>query len=92
MLRYGPSCGILYITTIEENIMTKATKVIAQRIKELRIDNGLSQAALAESAGIDRKTINRIEKNHFSPNLDTFFRICVALNVQPNEFIKGIKV
>ena len=72
--------------------MTKATKVISQRIKELRISNGLSQAALAESAGIDRKTINRIERNHFSPSLDTFFRICVALNVQPNTFVKGIKV
>ena len=64
--------------------MTKATKAISQQIKELRISNGLSQAALAESAGIDRKTINRIERNHFSPSLDTLFRICVALNVQPN--------
>ena len=72
--------------------MTKATKAISQQIKELRISNGLSQAALAESAGIDRKTINRIERNHFSPSLDTLFRICVALNVQPNTFIKEIKV
>jgi transcriptional regulator with XRE-family HTH domain len=72
--------------------MTKATQVIAQRIKELRISNGLSQAALADSAGVDRKTINRIERNHFSPSLDTFFRICVALNVEPNTIIKGVKV
>jgi transcriptional regulator with XRE-family HTH domain len=72
--------------------MTKATQVIARRIKELRIGNGLSQAALADSAGVDRKTINRIERNHFSPSLDTFFRICVALNVEPNTIIKGVKV
>lgn len=72
--------------------MATPTKVVAQRIKQSRISKDLSQAGLAESAGIDRKTINRIENNHYSPNLDTFFRICIALEVLPSEFIKGIKV
>ena len=46
-------------------------KVLANRLYELRIAADLSQAALAEVAGIDRKTINRIENGHFSPALDT---------------------
>ncbi|NDI19156.1 MAG: XRE family transcriptional regulator, partial [Actinobacteria bacterium] len=47
-----------------------------------------SQAALAEVAGIDRKTINRIENGHFSPALDTLVRLGVALGVKPSDFLK----
>lgn len=64
---------------------------VRSRMTQLRMDAGLSQEALAKAAGIDRKTVNRIENGHFSPNLDTFFRLCVALNVRPSEIMKGLK-
>lgn len=64
---------------------------VHNRIRSLRLDAGLSQEELATAAGIDRKTVNRIENGHFSPNLDTFFRLCVALNVRPSELMKGLK-
>ncbi len=54
--------------------------VIAVWIKKSRKNLELSQEALAEIAGIDRKTINRIENGHFSPSIDTLVRISVALN------------
>jgi len=57
---------------------------------QLRIDKGLSQDNLAKAAGIDRKTVNRIENGHFSPSLDTFFRLCIALDVRPADLMKGI--
>lgn len=72
--------------------MTKATQEISLKIKQLRLTKGLSQAAIGVAAGVDRKTINRIENNHFSPSMETFFRICVALDVRPSEIVKGIKV
>lgn len=64
---------------------------VHNRLRSLRLDAGLSQEELAKAAGIDRKTVNRIENGHFSPNLDTFFRLCVALNVRPSEIMKGLK-
>lgn len=70
----------------------KALLEVASRIQKLREDNGLSQGQLADSAGIDRKTINRIENGHFSPSLDTFFRICYALDTRPEKLVTGIKV
>jgi DNA-binding XRE family transcriptional regulator len=63
---------------------------VRRRMKMKRIDSGISQEALAKAAGIDRKTVNRIENGHFSPNLDTFFRLCVALDVRPSDIMKGI--
>lgn len=71
---------------------TKARKDVANKMKVLREKQALTQGALAELAGIDRKTINRIENGHFSPSLDTFFRICYALSVRPAEVVGGIKV
>ena len=72
--------------------MKKQSKVIAVRIKELRLKKELSQDGLAKLAGIDRKTINRIENGHFSPSLDTFLRICRGLSIKQVQLLEGIKV
>jgi len=61
--------------------------VLAERLLELRIDADLSQARLAEIAGVDRKTINRIENGHFSPALDTIVRLSVALGITPSALL-----
>ncbi|NBO57256.1 MAG: XRE family transcriptional regulator, partial [Actinobacteria bacterium] len=36
------------------------------------------------------KTVNRIENGHFSPSLDTLFRLCKALKVKPEALVKGL--
>lgn len=69
---------------------TKREKAVATRLREMRIKQELSQEALAEASGIDRKTVNRIENQHFSPNLETLFRLCDAIGVNPSELLKGI--
>jgi len=68
--------------------ISKKEKQVAQRLLDARIKRGLSQAETADRAGIDRKTVNRIENNHFSPSLNTIFRLCDALAVKPNELVK----
>ena len=62
-------------------------KVLADRRCELRTDAELSQARFAEIAGVDRKTINRIENGHFSPALDTIVRLSVALGITPSALL-----
>jgi transcriptional regulator with XRE-family HTH domain len=62
-------------------------EVLAERLLELRIDADLSQARLAEIAGVDRKTINRIENGHFSPALDTIVRLSIALGITPSTLL-----
>ena len=62
-------------------------KVLADRLFELRTNADLSQARLAEIAGVDRKTINRIENGHFSPALDTIVRLSVAFGIAPSTLL-----
>ncbi len=61
---------------------------LADRLLTLRARHDLSQAALAQLAGVDRKTINRIENGHFSPALDTLVRLSSALSVTPSSLLR----
>jgi len=62
-------------------------KFVAKELRKRRIDAELSQDELAQRAGIDRKTINRIENGHFSPTLDTITRLCVVLKITPGTLL-----
>ena len=73
----------------DKTVQPKERKV-AKRLLDLRVERGLSQGALADKAGVDRKTVNRIENDHFSPNLNTFIRLCKALKVKPSQVLENI--
>ena len=54
---------------------------IAVKLKEARREKGWSQQELAERAGLERKTVNRIENKHYSPSIDTLVSLSNALDV-----------
>lgn len=60
----------------------KVKNTLAEIIYERRIELEFSQETLGKVIGVDRKTINRIENGHFSPNLDTLVRIFAALDIK----------
>lgn len=66
---------------------TASSEQIEQALGELvaryRLDNNLSQAVLAERAGVSLRTIKRVENGEGS-SLDTFVRILIALGLQEN--------
>ncbi len=68
----------------------KTEKIVADRLRDFRLSAELTQEGVAKLAGIDRKTVNRIENNHFSPNLDTLLRLCKAFGVKPAQLLKGL--
>ena len=72
-----------------ERASQASSEQVAERLIEMRTNRGLSQARLAELAGVDRKTINRIENGHFSPSLDTLTRLSVVLKCRLADFLKS---
>ena len=66
-----------------------SAQTVADRLVALRAERGFSQARLAELAGVDRKTINRIENGHFSPSLDTLTRLSVVLKCRLAELVEA---
>lgn len=57
------------------------------RVKALRAAKNLTQAELAATAGIDRKTISRIENSHYAPTLTNVFAIAEALGLPARDLL-----
>jgi len=70
---------------------SRQQEVVAEQLRKQRLNAELSQDNLAQLAGIDRKTINRIENGHFSPTLDTITRLCVVLKITPSNLLSSGK-
>lgn len=64
-----------------EKSVQKHQQAFAETLYEMRVENNYTQGELAVMAGVDRKTINRIENGHFSPSLDTMVRLAHAFGV-----------
>ena len=60
---------------------------IGNRLLALRKDRGLTQAELAEKAGLADRTYADIERGTVNMRLTTLVKICEALNVRPNDLL-----
>jgi putative transcriptional regulator len=56
-----------------------AEERLHNRLRELRADHDLTQAALAERVGVSRKTINTVENGIFVPSTTLALRLARAL-------------
>ncbi|PYC83472.1 XRE family transcriptional regulator [Streptomyces tateyamensis] len=54
---------------------------IGRRVRALRTERGWSQEDLAERAGIDRKSVYRIELSSRGLSIDAYLAIATALEV-----------
>lgn len=64
--------------------------VLGKRLKELRLEAGLTQAELAKRTGIHRPNIARVEAGRHTPSLETLSRLTVAIGVPATRvFSKG---
>jgi transcriptional regulator with XRE-family HTH domain len=55
------------------------------RLREIREARYLTQAELAERAGLAKLSIGRIERGHARPRLWTIRRLAETLDVEPGE-------
>jgi transcriptional regulator with XRE-family HTH domain len=63
--------------------------IIGEKIKSLRIAQGLSQAELANQTTLSLRTIQRIENSETEARGDSLIRLAKALNVTPKELTKN---
>ena len=58
---------------------------LANRLKERRVELGLTQAELAERVGVTRKTVNTIENQVFVPSTILALKLARALKMPVEE-------
>lgn len=54
---------------------------LGARLLKVRLERNLTQAALAEQAGVSKRTVERIESGEVATQLSGFVRICRALGL-----------
>lgn len=66
-------------------------KTVGAVIAELREKSGLSQEVLSGLADIGRSHLSAIERGERKPTLETFYRICTALNMKMSAVMQIIE-
>ena len=51
------------------------------RLTQARIEHNLTQAALAEQAGVSKRTVERLESGEVATQLSGFLRVCRVLGL-----------
>ena len=62
---------------------------VGDNLKRLRVLNALTQAELAQIAGLTPAAVARIERNEAEPRMTTLRKLAGALGVAPHELVKG---
>ena len=68
-------------------------KQICNRVRELRVKQNLTQQELAEKAGLDYKSIQRLEARapRFYPKIHTLAKVAEAFKLSLSDFFKGTR-
>ncbi len=66
-------------------------KAVGRTIRRLRIEKELSQDVLSGLAGIARTHLTMIENGTKQPNLETIWKIALALNMLPSILVREIE-
>lgn len=74
-----------------QNNFTMSKLTISEQIRSLRKSKGLSQEALAEIAGINLRTLQRIETGNVIPRGETLRLLARALDVSVQELSESIQ-
>ncbi len=73
----------------ESTRFEESRQALADRVRALRAERGLSQEALAHEAGIDRTYASQIERGVGNPSLKVLCAIATALNIELDVLLRA---
>jgi ribosome-binding protein aMBF1 (putative translation factor) len=77
----------------DRTVVAQATLVretVATNLRSARQRAGLSQSALAEHAGVDKRTISRIERARVDTVVPKLYALAVALSIPLADLLAGL--
>jgi transcriptional regulator with XRE-family HTH domain len=66
-----------------------AQQTFGERLRQSRLDAGLTQSQLVGKSGIPKPTLSRYENGHVMPSLHTLGRLAVALDMPEGALLPG---
>lgn len=61
--------------------------IIGNKLLSIRKRSGLTQAEVAEAAGLSDRTYADIERGTVNMRIETILKICMALHITPDEIL-----
>lgn len=65
----------------------RARKLLAKRVRMLRVSRGWSQETLAEMSGLHRNYIGHVERAELNIGIDNIERLADTLDISPSELL-----
>jgi transcriptional regulator with XRE-family HTH domain len=62
-------------------------RIVAQNLRRLRQDRGLTQEELADRAGLNRNYVGMVERKENAPTVDTLEALAKALDIDPTALL-----
>lgn len=91
LLRRGALCLLEKAVEKWGDPMQFDNRAVGMVIRRVRRKRGLSQEVVSGLAGIARTHLTMIENGSKQPNLETVWKIALALNMQPSELVRQIE-
>lgn len=66
-------------------------EIVGRVIQKCREKRNLSQEVVSGLAAIGRTHLSAIERGERKPTLETFYKICLALNMKPSVVMEQIE-
>lgn len=70
--------------------MTEFIKLLGERVRYIRKEQGLSQEQLGEKAGLSEKYIGQVERGEKNLTIDSLFKISRGLNLALEELFRSL--
>lgn len=74
---------------LANNTTQKARKIFAKKLKELRVQMGLSQEELADIAGLHRTYVGSVERGERNISIDNMERLASALKIEIKDLLNN---
>lgn len=81
----------LTLNSVRECVVMLDAIIVGKVLQRFREQKKQSQELVSGFAGIGRTHLSAIERGERKPTLETFFKICEALNVRPSVVMAAIE-
>jgi transcriptional regulator with XRE-family HTH domain len=77
--------GCLAVAARDRKFEKQVAEAFGKRVRELRLEKGMTQEQLAEAAGLHPTFISNVERGYRNSTLSTLVRLADALGEKPAE-------
>ncbi len=82
--------GLAAMPSAESSVLNETTRVFGRRVRQRRLELGLSQEAAALRCGIHWTQLGKVERGQRSLRLETIVKIAAGLDIDPGNLVAGL--